>query len=188
MNRSPGMIAGVTALIAASVSGFSLSELLVRRLHGTPELWISIAITIVAFAVGASSTYLTGLARKLSRKPRVFLSYSHDAMPVATELIQALRSSGAKVWIDEEQLRAGERWDVSILKGMSDADVFLALLSHGRSDNLSFELKTANDKHIKIIPVLLENADVPPELRKLNYIDLTKDTAAGISRVLEAVA
>ena len=126
--------------------------------------------------------------KKLSRSRRVFLSYSHDYKNTAREVTDILRQSGAKVWIDEEQIKPGDSISNTIQGAISDSDTFIALITNQPKENLLYELNIAKNNGLKVIPVLLRQIDLPPDLKDLSYIDLSIDKENGFRKLVEATA
>ncbi len=60
--------------------------------------------------------------------PEVFICHASEDKPSATQLAADLRSRGIRVWIDEDELRGGDRWDESIQQVITkDVDYFVVL-------------------------------------------------------------
>ncbi|SRR5712692_7959837 len=187
MNRRK-VFAQASSLLAiaggiASLVGFYL--ILVKSLK-LSEFSLSIASTLLAFLAGAYSTYLARFAKKLKLSPRVFLSYSHADEHVAREVAETLRNQGARVWLDQERIKPGESFHDAIEKGIDDADTFVVLLSGQPRSNLLLELGMAYAKGLRVIPVLLADAELPSDLRGLRYIDLRHERSRGLDELVRA--
>jgi hypothetical protein len=59
----------------------------------------------------------------------VFLSYASEDRPAAQALADGLREAGVDVWFDRDRLRAGDRWERQVRRGIETASLFLPLLS-----------------------------------------------------------
>jgi hypothetical protein len=112
--------------------------------------------------------------------PLVFLSYSHSDQHMAQALAGALEEEGIKTWLDVEQLKLGDSLSRRIDEGLASADIFVFFLS-GQSVNKAWmraELSAAmvrrlrEPNSVKIIPVLIEDVEVPALLRDVLYLDL----------------
>jgi len=120
------------------------------------------------------------------RKLRVFLCHASQDKPVVRELYQRLLAEGwIDPWLDEEKLLAGQKWEIEISQKVRDADIVLVCLSGSSvtkegyvQKEIKLALDIANEKpeeSIYIIPVRLEECNVPLRLRELHWIDLFKD-------------
>jgi hypothetical protein len=100
-----------------------------------------------------------------SRASSVFLSYSRTDAEVADKLDKALRTAGIKVWFDQRSLVAGQEWKLEVRKAISEAALFLTLLSERSvpkrgffQSELKFALSVADEipaGEIFIVPVAL---------------------------------
>lgn len=112
---------------------------------------------------------------------QIFLSYASDDKPTARFIYDTLRENLLDVWLDEEKLLGGEEWEIEIPKAIKKSDVVLLLLSNHSitkegyfQKEIRFALDIANEKPegtIFIIPLRLEDCEVPQSLKKWHYID-----------------
>ena len=59
----------------------------------------------------------------------VFLSYASQDAGIARRIADALRAAGLEVWFDQNELRGGDAWDVSIRKRIKDCALFVPVIS-----------------------------------------------------------
>ncbi|MEM9087685.1 MAG: TIR domain-containing protein [Cyanobacteria bacterium P01_F01_bin.53] len=118
-----------------------------------------------------------------------FISYSRVDEQFALDLAKKLRNSGAKVWIDQIDIQAGDRWDEAIEDALEGCDGFLILLSDAsvKSNNVMDEVSYALEEGKQVIPILVESCEVPFRLRRLQYIDLYSNFDEGFSRLLQSL-
>jgi len=78
-------------------------------------------------------------------------------------------------------------WDNSIEQALESCDTMLVLLSDQSvsSENVKDEYSYAIENGKKVIPVLLEECEIPFRLKRRQYIDFSKDPQSGISGLLE---
>ncbi len=124
----------------------------------------------------------------------VFLSYSHEDKGVAERVARALTSRGVEVWWDEGELAPGDSLVQKIFEsGLGRASHFIVLLSPTsvRSSWVKEELGVATVKRIeelvRVIPVVIDDVDVPMSLRSLVRVDLRDDIDAGLGRLADAI-
>src|SRR5205085_2217791 len=116
-------------------------------------------------------------------KPLVFLSYSRKDQEKVDDLVRKLKSKGIRTWLDRQDIVGGE-WRPSIKRGLRQSNFFLACLSHNtdqRGEVLQYEYDSALEIQrdrlegdIYLIPVRLEECEVPESLRHLEYRDVYK--------------
>ena len=105
--------------------------------------------------------------------PKTFLSYASEDAIFADLARLKLQDAGIDVWIDAGNLRAGEEWRNAIDEGISTADVLLVVLTpeSGKSPYVTYEWAYALGSGIRVIPMLLQDADIHPRLSVLQYLD-----------------
>jgi hypothetical protein len=120
-----------------------------------------------------------------SRSPLVFLCHSSGDKERVRTLCRQLKADGIKCWFDEEDLLPGQDWEYEISRAIRRSKFVLACLSKTsitRSGYVQRELKIALDVADEqpegvafIIPVRLEECEIPERLRRWQWVDLFKD-------------
>ncbi len=111
--------------------------------------------------------------------PRVFISYSHEDRNVAHEIANELTKNGINPWYDAWEIKAGDSLIQKVFEeGLKDCTVFTVLLSPTsvNSSWIKNELDVAMINRIrqvsKIIPVVVDEAEIPVSLRALKRLYL----------------
>lgn len=125
----------------------------------------------------------------------VFLSYTKEDQSIAQKFFNELHRAGLLVWFDDDCLIGGQRWNSTIKQAIKTCKTFIILISqhwYDRDRYIHDELKTAvatwsqhPDKRDFIIPVLLDNCNLPMPLRRYNIIDISHNWEDGIKKVLK---
>jgi hypothetical protein len=107
---------------------------------------------------------------------QIFLSYSRVNQQFALKLACELKSAGFAVWMDQFDIPTGKRWDDEIEKALRESQIFLFIMTPASiaSENAKDEVGYAMDLGMRILPVLLEECEIPLRLRRLQYVDFTK--------------
>ena len=128
---------------------------------------------------------------------KTFICYPSEAETTAREVVGFVRSVGIDCWFDKDSLIAGEDWDRSRRLALQDANVVIVLCSSattGRNGvyqrEINEALRLSADRRlgtIHILPLRLEDAPLPPELSRLQYVDhfdqsWRRKVAAGLDR------
>jgi uncharacterized protein YegL len=126
---------------------------------------------------------------------RIFLCHSSGDKPAVRKLYQRLLINGLKPWLDEEDLLPGQDWQQEIAKAVRNSDVVIVCLSQNsikKSSYLQKEIKFALDVAdeqpegtIFLIPLKLEECEVPDRLNKLHWVNLFEDR--GYERLFKAL-
>jgi hypothetical protein len=111
----------------------------------------------------------------------VFLSYAHGDQEAVIRIYEDLRAAGLEPWMDKFSLGPGDVWKSEIDKAVRHSGAFLSLISRQSLDRggiLAGEMKLALDLRSQrlddggiLIPVRLENCDLPNELHDLQALD-----------------
>ena len=106
---------------------------------------------------------------------RAFISYSHVNRDFATKLAKGLKVAGYSVWFDQLDIPAGARWDDEVENALRECTIFMIILTPASiaSENVKDEIGYAIDRGKRILPVLLENCDIPLRLNRFQYVDFT---------------
>lgn len=123
--------------------------------------------------------FMTNLPPRLLR---VFLCHSSGDKPAVRLLYNKLISTGVDVWLDEEKLLPGQDWRLEILSAVRQSDVIIVCLSSNSvtkegfvQKEIQFALDIAEEKPegtIFIIPLRLDECNIPTRLNKWQYVDL----------------
>jgi hypothetical protein len=132
---------------------------------------------------------------KSKRPLKVFLCHARMDSASVRALYNYLLRDGMDVWLDNEELEAGQDWEYEIRKAIRNSDVVIICLSQQFSRQRGYrqkELRIALDEatlmpegQIFIIPVRLEECDMPESLRRWQRVDLFK--AGGYGKLLRAI-
>lgn len=117
----------------------------------------------------------------MSRKPIIFISYANEDKRRVTALYKKLEQAGYKPWMDKKNILGGSDWKGSIKRAIQNSDVFVYCLSHqsvNKRGVLVQELNMAREvesnllsSDIFIIPLKLDDCQVPDDLSHKQYID-----------------
>lgn len=110
-------------------------------------------------------------------KPRVFLSHNSADKKYASRLAGALQLAGASVWFDAWKIRPGDSIPEAVNKGLADLEIFVLLWSSSAAKSrwVESEANAAVTRLMKndgcrIIPVVLDEADLPALVSHLRFV------------------
>jgi hypothetical protein len=98
---------------------------------------------------------------------RVFISYSRRDTATVDSIAKAMQEAGLDIWIDRQDIQAGNMWRVQIVQAIDTCDAFVLMLSpsSAASDNVRKEIDLAQDSGRTIFAMMLEPVKLPAELR-----------------------
>ena len=109
----------------------------------------------------------------VAKRSTIFISYARLDGHFATFLENELKRRGYSIWKDTADIIAGENWQEAINQAMDACSHFIILLS-SKSVNrpeVNRELGAALQARKRIIPILIDDCEIPPQLRQFNLID-----------------
>ena len=108
---------------------------------------------------------------------RYFFSYAREDSDFVLRLAKELRQDGANVWLDQIDIRGGQRWDAAVEEALKASQGMIVLLTPAAvaSQNVMDEVSYALEQGKLVVPVLYKECDIPFRLRRLQYVDFLAD-------------
>jgi small GTP-binding protein len=123
-----------------------------------------------------------------------FLSYNSADKTIAIQLGRRLLDKGINVWLDKWEILAGESITSKIEEGIDNATAFIILMSRNsmKSKWVKEELRIAIQRRLErpefsLIPILLEDCDIPGFLRDYVHIDWRSPTEEAFKYLLQSL-
>ncbi len=134
--------------------------------------------------------------KKTRRKiTKVFLAHSANDKPIARAIRLDLLNRGFDVWIDEQEIFAGESIPVKISRAIAESHFMVVLLSGASVASKWVEKEWATKiiqeipaGRVSIIPALLEPCAIPAVLRDKRYADFTESYGDGLRELVKGLA
>jgi hypothetical protein len=125
---------------------------------------------------------------------KVFISYVHKDKEFARRLSDALREAGIETWIDEFEIKIGENLIQRISDGLEACDYIIPVISQHyvksqwtRQELNAFAMREVSDNKSTILPVLIEDCELPVFLSDKLYADFRSDFDEPIKKVIEVL-
>lgn len=125
---------------------------------------------------------------------RIFLSHSSKDKRTAHQLAADLKQVGHDVWIDEENIVVGQGIASGIQDGLKSCDFILLVLSKHSVESKwverEWQSRYAEDISASqplILPVLIDDCQIPTLLSDKKYADFRKSYAAGFVELCRAL-
>lgn len=126
-----------------------------------------------------------------SKGKYAFISYSNHDRELVNLVARELEARGFDIWMDVLDLKPGQEWTKILENAIKNAGVFLVFLtpSAASSQFVRNEIVMAQDERLPIIPVKMEECDVPIQIRALQYITYDKrDKVVGVNLISETLS
>ena len=128
---------------------------------------------------------------------KIFLSYSRADESLAEHLYLNLCDHGLDVWFDKESLLPGQNWEEEIEKEIRKSDFVIFLLSAKSVGTRGFfqkELRLALDildtiplGHVYLLPIRVDDCEIPPRLTTIHYVDLFPQWDRGLEKLYKSI-
>lgn len=126
---------------------------------------------------------------------KIFISYASEDYSAAKGLYDNLLEKNYSPWLDKEKLQVGSNWDFKIRQALKESDFVIILLSSISIKKRGFvqrefklALKYLEDKlidDIYIIPILLNDCEVPAQLESIQWIKSSEENYLG--KILDSI-
>lgn len=125
----------------------------------------------------------------------VFISYSHENEVFVNKLAAHLIKAKANVWVDQWELHVGDSLIAKIQMAIQQSSALIVVLSKASvaSEWCKKELNAGlirelEEKRVVVLPLLLEDCEIPLFLRDKMYADFRTNFDRGLSQVLESIS
>jgi tetratricopeptide (TPR) repeat protein len=99
--------------------------------------------------------------------PQIFVSYARSDQEQVFPIVEKLREKGLQLWIDHEGIHGAKLWSQEIVHAIEGCKVFILFASSTafQSQNVTKELALASESGKHILPVFIEDAQVPTAMK-----------------------
>jgi hypothetical protein len=125
----------------------------------------------------------------------IFISYSHGDKAFVNKLAANLVKHDAHVWVDTWELNVGDSILNRVQEAIQASSALLIVLSKAsvasewcKKELSAGLMRELDEKRVVVLPVLVEDCEIPVFLREKMYADFRKDFKSGLKALLDAVA
>jgi hypothetical protein len=134
---------------------------------------------------------MSDLSEQRQSAPKAFISHASEDKVVVRPMAEQLRARGVNAWLDEWEIQGGDSLVKKIFtEGIEEASVFIVMLSRTSvtkpwvREELDVGVVRKIEDEVRLIPVLLDDVEVPSSLRHLLYLSVPK---LGMEKVIDAL-
>jgi hypothetical protein len=124
----------------------------------------------------------------------IFISYNHADKNTAESLARILVQAKQNIWIDQWELNAGDSLIEKIEEALGGADAILVLLSKNSTQSewckkelRSGLLRELEEKAVLVIPIVLDDCEIPLFVREKLWIDFRKNKDEQLTLLLRSL-
>ncbi|MCC9175843.1 toll/interleukin-1 receptor domain-containing protein [Arthrobacter sp. zg-Y179] len=125
----------------------------------------------------------------MTSAPKAFISHATEDKGFVIPFATMLREKGVEAWVDQWEIKAGESLVDRIFEsGIKEASVFIVVLSSTSvtkpwvRDELDAGVMRRISGQAKVIPIVLDDVEVPVSLRHTLYLSVPEN---GLDKVVE---
>lgn len=125
---------------------------------------------------------------------KLFLCHASEDWQEAESIARSLGQRGIPVWYDRWSMRVGDSIADKIGQGIGDCRFMAVIFSKNSVDKpwCKRELNAALQKQLKdqsliILPVLIDECELPPLFQDIKYADFRKSPEEGLKQLTEAI-
>jgi len=125
----------------------------------------------------------------------IFISYSHENKGFVDKLAMQLVNRNVNVWVDRWELSIGDSIVDKVQEAVEGASALLVILSKAsitsewcKRELSSGFLRELEEKRVVVMPVLLEDCDIPLFARGKLYADFRDSFDNGLRTVVEGIS
>lgn len=126
---------------------------------------------------------------------KLFISYSYEDKEFAAWLKDNLQGFGHEIWYDQQEIQLGDSIKKKIIEGIQASSTFIVILSNSsrNSDWVRYELNSALlsnaiNKGIKILPIKIDDSEVPSDLSNYLYADFSHSRSQGLDTLIRSLS
>ena len=148
-------------------------------------------LTIIGAVVGYILMELVArinLKRKEKEK-YIFISYSLNDKAIATKIINDLKSNNITVVNENDVVKPGDKWNETISSYIINSNKIIFVISKNtlNSDFLKSEVEVAKSNNINILPILMDDIELPSFLNDYKPADFRKNYKSSMQELLKTI-
>lgn len=125
----------------------------------------------------------------------IFISYSHADAAFVDKLATNLVKRNAHIWVDTWELNVGDSILNKVQQAIQDSSALLVVLSTAsvasewcKKELSAGLMRELDEKRVIVLPVLLEDCEIPIFLREKMYADFRTNFDTGLKALIGAVS
>jgi TIR domain len=124
----------------------------------------------------------------------IFISYSHKDKEFVDRLLKDLSAENVRAWLDEAEINPGDSIMRKIENGLSEVDYVGIILSNNsvesewvRKEMDMGLISSLGKQKIGIVPIVIEDCEVPLSLRDLYWADFRQSYENGLAKLMRTL-
>jgi hypothetical protein len=138
----------------------------------------------------AIAPFIDGFNRFVGPQAHIFLCHASEDKTAARELATAIKNMGPDIWFDEWEIKVGDSIVQKINDALGDISHLILIMSKNsvpkpwvRKELSSALMRQLSNEKVSVLPLLLEDCEIPPILADIKYADARNDMGNAISQI-----
>jgi len=127
--------------------------------------------------------------RRRKKPRRVFILYSEEDLDFVSKLYKALKVTPYRILWDRKEIKVGDNVIETLERMQNESDDFIFVISKHSvdSDETKMSLETARNQNKRILPVLIDDSELPEELQEIMFADFRESFDDGYFSLRDAL-
>lgn len=140
-------------------------------------------------AVGVTIAILFIRLKEATNSPKIFISYSHKDLEFVEKLYKELSQTSFTVLMDKHEIHVGDNIKDKVEELMNNSDYLIYVSSNNSSssDWASVEIEKAKKLNKKILPLVIDDSEVPVFVKDIMYADFSKSFNNGMDELVKTL-
>lgn len=175
------IISAILAMLGVLIFFYAIRLDNFGYMGGTKSILL-IAVVLSGLAASFSIKYLR-LVEKKRKSKNIYVIYSTQDRKVVSDIVNNLKERGYNPWVDYNDLLPGQILSESIKSAILSSAVAIYIISNN-SKNTPYvekelemaknELHTRNKSFSPILPVKIDDSDIPTGLKSIKCVDIRR--------------
>lgn len=187
------LAAGITASLAAASAISVIKEWLNRKTKTKLKIG-GVEIEISNKSESKILNQISETVKNLRTHPKVFIIYPHSQKQFVRKLTDDLHQSGIDIWLDENELKAGDNIKPKIENALKESQWVILVPTPEemgsswvyKEINLAYEQEKERSRPF-IIPLKMKEGKIPAVFEERMWADFSDDYETGLKSLLKGI-
>ncbi|MFD2114026.1 toll/interleukin-1 receptor domain-containing protein [Thiorhodococcus fuscus] len=127
---------------------------------------------------------------KVKKRPRkVFILYSEEDLDFVSKLYKALKVTPYRILWDRKEIKVGDNIMETLERILNESDdvIFVVSKHSAESDESKMSLEKARNQNKRILPVLIDDSELPEEIQEIMFADFRESFDDGYFSLRDAL-
>lgn len=160
----------ITAILILGALLYSALAVLSDR-HVIAGVEVALGLLALVGVLAVIAILLKAMRKSAAHK--VFIHYSEEDLPFVSKLYNALKVTPYKILWDKKEIQVGDHIEDKQRQLLEESDDIILVISStsASSDSTRAAIETATERSQRILPVLIDDVEIPEALEEIKFAD-----------------